>query len=108
MHGNYGLLPTITPVPHQFHQHCLWLKKHISSYKIFCTCLFVTATAGYIMAVLLSSLIYLVLVPLWSITTALICTYPPPRGGRALPRHARTRAAPPRLSRAGAYSLACT
>lgn len=67
-----------TPLPHQFHQHRLRLKKHISSYDICCICLFVTVGVSYVMAVLLSCLIYLALVPLWSITSVTICTYPWP------------------------------
>ncbi|KAM6064247.1 uncharacterized protein LJ206_013167 [Theristicus caerulescens] len=70
----WGPPPPSTPVPHQFHQHCLQLKKHASSYNICCICHFVRVTAGYVMAVLLSCLIYLVLIPLWSISTAMICT----------------------------------
>lgn len=79
VHGTYGGPPLpSTPVPHQFHQHCLWLKKHVSSYDICCVCFFMTVTVGYVMVVLLSCLIYLVLLPLWSITTVMICTYPQP------------------------------
>lgn len=74
-----------TPVPHQFHQHCLWLKKHVSSCGIGCICLFVMVTVGYTTAVLLFCLICLVLIALWSIATAMICTYPCPREAEPCP-----------------------
>ncbi|XP_051482526.1 uncharacterized protein LOC127387792 [Apus apus] len=48
------------------------LKEHVSSY-ICCACFFKMVTAGYVTMVLLSCLIYPVLVPKWSIITAMIC-----------------------------------
>lgn len=62
------------PVLHQFHQHCLQLKKHISSYNICC----MMVTTGCLMAVMLSCFVYLVIIPLWSITTVMMCMYPWP------------------------------
>lgn len=80
-----GHHPPSTPVLHQFHQYCLRPKKHTSSNNMCCVCLFVMVTTGYVMAVLLSCFIYLVPIPLWSINTATICTYPLPREAESCP-----------------------
>lgn len=104
-----GLLPAPRGAWHQcggphsaslYHQHCLQLKKHISSCDICCADRYVTVTAGYVMAILLSCSSTWCSSRLWSINTGTICTYPWPQGSRAQPQHTATHAALPR--RAGA------
>ncbi|PKU39812.1 hypothetical protein llap_9891 [Limosa lapponica baueri] len=71
--GPIGDSPPCIPVPHQFYQRCLRLKEHISSHNICCLCLFVMVTASCVMAALLLCLIYLVIIPLWTIIMVLMC-----------------------------------
>jgi len=105
-HGTCGVPPLpSTPVLHQLRQHCLRLKKRVSSYNIRCVCLFATVTAGYGMAVLLHLPGARPTVVHHQGSDLHVSSA---RGGRALPQHARTRAALPGLSRAGAYSPAYT
>lgn len=84
--------PCATPVSPALH---IWLKKRQLLSHLLCwpLCDSHCRLCHGSPAVLL---IHLVLIPLGSISTGTICTYPWPRGSRAQPQHAATRAALPR------------